>query len=317
MPLVASQAQASQPSTGDGDATADIPEPATPKPREKTEPKEASSASYARAAAAGAGVGASASSTSKEEEEEYAYADEDDRGGFRLWLPWIIGLIAIALILFWLLSMMDGCGGNRANMAGADDDDAQQQEQVITAGPEEALAEGPEETEGEDTDASSGSGSTGEPPAPLGPNAAALGFAGGSIEGQIANLLSDPSRSLPASFVLDMVNFPRHSAKLNKSAYDQVDNLIALMKAYPNLKITFEGHIDGTEDDNIARHFMNGENITLSAVRARCLFQKFSEAGISESQLGYEGLGASDQLVNNNTESNKQRNRRLEVVISE
>lgn len=321
-------------STGDGDATADIPEPSIPEEeeaelhdvaeaieaeQEETARDESESAAYSRAAAMGAGAGAAASAVADDDDEEegaYAYAD-DDRGGFRLWLPWIIGLIALALILFWLLSMLDGCGGT-SNMAGVDGNDTQQ-EQVITAGPDEALAE--TDAEGAEmeasNDASSGSGSTGEPPAPLGPNAAALGFGGGSLEGRIANLLSDPSRTLPTSFELDMVSFPRHSAKLNKSAYDQVDNLVALMKAYPNLKITFKGHIDGTEDDNVARHFMNGENITLSAVRARCLYQKFIEAGVPESQLGYEGVGASEQLVNNNTEANKQKNRRLEVIISE
>ncbi len=258
----------------------------------------------------------------EEEEEEYAYAGDDDRGGFRLWLPWIIGLLAAILILWWLLSMMDGCGGNRANMAGADGEGASQ-EQVITAGPDEAMAEADESSmEGSD-DAmpevsanADGAGSTGEPPAPLGPSAAALGFAPGSFSGKIADFLSSPERSLPASFVMDKVSFPRHSAKLNKSAYDQVDNLIALLKAYPDLKITFEGHIDATEDDGVARSFMNGENITLSAVRARCLYQKFIESGISESQLDFEGYGASKPLVDNNSAQNRQTNRRLEVSFS-
>ncbi len=61
---------------------------------------------------------------------------------------------------------------------------------------------------------------------------------------------------------------------------------------------------------------MNGENITLSAVRARCLYQKFIESGIGAAQLDFEGVGASSQLVNNNNETNKQKNRRLEVVFS-
>ncbi|MFK7847708.1 MAG: DUF1508 domain-containing protein [Rhodothermales bacterium] len=277
-------------SSGDGDKTADIPEPApaTPEPEVRRVAEKV-----------------------KEEEEAYAYAGDDDGGGLRLWIPWIIGLIAAALILFWLLSMLDGCGGNSNTIAGAEGD---AQQEIVDAGPAEAAAETPPPP-AETSAVTAGSGSTGEP-APFGPAAAALGFAANSLEGRMANLLSAPDRTLPATFVLDQVSFPRHSAKLNKSAYDQVDNLAKLLKAYPDLKINFIGHIDGTEDDNIARAFMKGENITLSAVRARCLYQKFIESGINESQLDFEGVGASSQLVNNNTEQNKQKNRRLEVVFS-
>ncbi|MEM8487088.1 MAG: DUF1508 domain-containing protein [Bacteroidota bacterium] len=271
---------------------------------------------YEEAAAVGAGTAAGGSggggyeaSGEEEEEEAYAYAGDDD-GGFRLWLPWIIGLLALALLLFWLLSQMNGCGTN-PNLAGADGEGTQQ-ETVVDAGPGDAAAEVPLE----ETDTSAGAGSTGEPPAPFGPSAVDLGFDPNSLIGRMATMLAAPDRSLPASFVLDAVSFPRHSAKLNKSAYDQVDNLAALLKAYPDLKIKFIGHIDGTEDDNVARSFMNGENITLSAVRARCLYQKFIESGIGAGQLDFEGVGASSQLVNNNTESNKQKNRRLEVIFS-
>lgn len=287
--LTAAAGLAAAASSGDGDNTANIPEPAPA----TTEPKTGSVTEEV------------------EEEEAYAYAGDDDRGGFRLWMPWIIGLIAAALILFWLLSMLDGCGGNSNTIAGADD----AQQEIVDAGPAEAAAETPPPSEPTTPAVTEGSGSTGEP-APFGPAAAALGFAANSLEGRIANLLSAPDRTLPASFVLDQVNFPRHSAKLNKSAYDQVDNLVKLLKAYPDLKVNFRGHIDGTEDDNIARAFMNGENITLSTVRARCLYQKFMESGVSASQLDFEGVGATSQLVNNNTEQNKQKNRRLEVIFS-
>ena len=280
--------------SGDGGATDDVPEP--PAPKRSTPPPVIEKA---------------------EKEEAYAYAGDhdDDGGGFRLWLPWIIGLLAVVLILFWLLSMLDGCGGAQTPLARAEDGDAQ--EEVVAAGPAEAAAEELEAESPPPAPTADSAGSTGEPPEPLGPAATALGFSDGSTEGQIANLLSKADRSLPASFILNEINFPRHSAKLNKSAYDQVDNLIRLMQAYPNIRVSFEGHIDPSEDENIARAFMAGENITLSAVRARCLYQKFVEAGISENRVDFTGRGAADPLVSNTTEQNKQRNRRLEVVISE
>ena len=282
----------------------------------------------------------------KEEEEELAYAD-DDRGGFRLRLPWIIPLI---LLLLLLLFLMRGCFGcidlPPQGLADSGDDD---QEQVVdpdntsasdagialqgsgSSGESEGEGEGVGEGVGEgDSNPATASAATGDVSGSsnntdndassvttLGPDARVLGFAPGTLEANIADFLSNPSRSLPETFVMDKVAFPVHSAKLNKSAYTQVDNLVKVLQAYPNIVFEFQGHIDGNEDENSAREFMNGENITLSAVRARCLVKKFEEQSIASSQLAYVGLGANQPVANNATEANRQKNRRLEILIRE
>ncbi len=283
-----------------------------------------------------------------EDEDRYAMAEED-RGGFRLWLPWIIPLVLLLLLLLFLLRGCftgadlppDGVAGDDTPssglVAGASEDDAEENNsgdensgdensgdensgsQLAGESPDEEAPGGQAESNASaQPGAASSDQGAGEAAAPpLGPDAAALGFSEGSLEARIADMLSRPDRSLPQQFVMDAVQFPVHSAKLNKGAYTQVDNLIQLLKAYPGVVFEFQGHIDRTEDEDVARQFMNGEDITLSAVRARCLFKKFTEQDVDEAQLDFTGFGATQPIVNSDTEANRQRNRRLELVVKE
>lgn len=248
----------------------------------------------------------------EEEEEEFATADE---GRGWLSIPWWVIPLLLALLLIFLLRGCIGCTElPQSGLAGGDDEPQEEVAEADNTLSEDAAGSVNMEGSGSSGEAD-GDDAAGSAQTTLGPNALALGFAPGSLEGQIADLLSTSDRSLPASFVMDKVAFPSHSAKLNKGAYGQVDNLIKLLKAYPNIVFEFVGHIDGTEDENSAREFMNGENITLSEVRARCLVKKFEEQSISSSQLAYSGLGATRPIADNNTNASKQENRRLELVI--
>ena len=207
---------------------------------------------------------------------------------------------------------------NEPPVGGADDamttDDAPEGQGLagVTA------ADGTSSTEGGDgatTGSAAGETDANAAATTLGPNALALGFAPGSLEARIADILSDPGRELPQTFVMDAVAFPVNSAKLNKSAYTQVDNLVKLLGSYPDIIFEFQGHIDQTEDENSARQFSGGEDITLSAIRARCLLKKFEERSIDSGQLGFVGFGATQPIANSSTESNRQQNRRLELRI--
>ena len=276
-----------------------------------------------------------------EEEEtveyEYAHAD-DDRGGNRLWLPWVIGLLLLLLLLF----LLRGCFG-RADLpprgvAGVDEPGQETVAQneagqpdgqdgsgsvgaigsAETDGPSlPADADSPTTTEDATAETATSEPSTGDGGAntPLGPTAQELGFAPGSLAATIADMLSRGDRSLPQTFLMDKVNFPVNSAKLNKDAYPQVDDLVKLLSAYPDVVFEFLGHIDRAENENSAKDFMNGEDITLSEVRARCLVKKLEERNIDSSQLDFTGLGATKPVSNGSTAEDRQKNRRLELLV--
>ena len=278
----------------------------------------------------------------EEDDKEGAYATTEDSGGGWLRLPWwIIPLLLLLLLLF----LLRGCFGftdlPQSGLADSGNESPQEVAEADNTLSEEAVGAINLEGSGSSGDSEDGSEDAGNASSEtlagaseesedstagtpdettttrtvLGPNAQALGFAPGTLAAQIADMLSNQDRSLPATFVMDKVAFPSNSAKLNKGAYDQVDNLIKLLKAYPNIVFEFVGHIDGTEKEDSAREFMNGENITLSEVRARCLVKKFEEESVSSSQVAYSGLGSTQPIANNNTAANRQQNRRLELKV--
>lgn len=230
---------------------------------------------------------------------------ETEKSG-RLWLPWIIGLIALLALLFFLMRYMPGCGADLPPQGMADVDDNQtDMEEPIT-----------------------GSGSTGSneitsetapppPPPPLGPTAAALGFAPGSTEAQIADLLSDPERSLPARFTMDKARFAPNSHALNEDALPQVDNLVELLANYPNIQIEFVGHIDGNESDDAVHLAGNGKRLALSTIRARCLYTRMLGKDVPATQVTFQGLGNTKPIASNATAQDRQKNRRLELIVRE
>ena len=284
---------------GDGRVEADDVEP---------EQREEDTILAAAGGAAGASVGAGRRRTSEPEPELEPAGVDEDSGGTRLWL-WIIPLILLLLLLPFLFRMCgsdlppEGIAGNNV-------------EEVEPAPP--ADEEAPVLADAEELE-TNGSGSTGieapPPPEPLGPNGTALGLASGSVEAQIADLLSDPNRELPATFVMDKVRFLAQSHAINEEANAQIDNLAKLLKAYPDALIEFHGHIDGMEDDSPVNLAGNGRRIPLSTIRARCLYVRMLGRDVPEDQLAFEGFGADNPVASNDSPQNRQRNRRLEFVV--
>lgn len=129
-----------------------------------------------------------------------------------------------------------------------------------------------------------------------------MSFAAGSMAARVDGFLSDPASGGSRTFTMDQVKFPFNSPKLNSAAYPQMDNLVKILQTYPDARVEFVGYIDGGESDVYTGPYGNGE-ITLSAIRARCLYRKLIEHGISASRLSFRGAGASTD-------------RRLEAVVS-
>ncbi len=239
-------------------------------------------------------------------------SDSDERSGCMRWLPWILALLFI-LLLLWLLTR--GCSDtDPANRTKSDTE-------MTTPGSGDLMS-GESETDEDMSDAAGGSQEKPaepepepEPPKPLGPDGAALGFAPGSMLAKMADWLSDPSASLPKTFVMDKVTFGRNSSRLKQPAFAEIDGLVRLMKAYPNLKLAFYGHRDALENPNYIDPDDQGR-ISLSDIRARCLYRKVAERGISTSRLSMKGFGADQPLVDNNSAGNRVKNRRIEIEVT-
>ena len=91
--------------------------------------------------------------------------------------------------------------------------------------------------------------------------------------------------------------------------------LIKILENNPNLKIEVQGHIccltsgsDGMD--------MDTRTMTLSVTRAQYVYNYLIDKGISPYRLSYKGFAASQPLVEEITDADKQLNRRVEIMIT-
>jgi len=103
------------------------------------------------------------------------------------------------------------------------------------------------------------------------------------------------------------VEFDFDKASIRKTSHQEIGNLAAVMKKYPDLKILIEGHTDNVGGVKY--------NEKLSQRRAaavkKYLVEKF---GIEASRLTTKGYGLTRPVASNATKDGRQKNRRVEAA---
>lgn len=118
------------------------------------------------------------------------------------------------------------------------------------------------------------------------------GFAGGMEEQLISFLKSDGYKNAADDSALkdkwysfDKVNFKiGKSDQLEEGSQQQLDNLVAILKAYPDAKIKIGGYTDKTGDET--------KNISLSKARAEYIKAALAKAGVGSQVIEAEGYGS-------------------------
>ena len=109
----------------------------------------------------------------------------------------------------------------------------------------------------------------------------------GGIEDKLVAFLND-ANSQPGKdvwFDFDNLNFKTNSAEITSESGVQVQNIVAILKAYPKLKIKIGGYTDKTGD--------SAANLALSQQRADALFAALTKMSANPAQLtGAEGYGS-------------------------
>ena len=118
-------------------------------------------------------------------------------------------------------------------------------------------------------------------------------------------------RGLVVSLVSDQVLFDIGSADLRRGAHGLLDTIAGIIRKIPNA-VVVEGHTCSLPI-RTARFPSNWE---LSAQRATAVVRYFmARHRIPASRLAAAGYADSKPLVRNNTEANRRRNRRVDIVI--
>ncbi len=110
-----------------------------------------------------------------------------------------------------------------------------------------------------------------------------------------------------ASVNIDNIYFETDKYELLSSSFAELDNLVTILTKNPTLKIEIQGH---TDDVGSADH-----NKELSFNRAKTVFEYINNAGIEKERLSYQGYGITKAIASNDSETGRQKNRRVDFVV--
>jgi outer membrane protein OmpA-like peptidoglycan-associated protein len=101
--------------------------------------------------------------------------------------------------------------------------------------------------------------------------------------------------------------FPTGRSDLNLNETASLDKLIAFLDEYPDPNVAVEGHTDDVGSVEM--------NQTLSQHRADSVRSYLIQQGVQSRRLTALGLGETQPIADNQTQSGRQQNRRVEIII--
>jgi outer membrane protein OmpA-like peptidoglycan-associated protein len=116
----------------------------------------------------------------------------------------------------------------------------------------------------------------------------------------------DSARGLIAN--MGDVLFETGKFELRPEARERLAKVSGILLAYPSLKVAIEGHTDAVGTDDY--------NQRLSEQRAEAVRDYFVGQGVAAGTVTARGLGKNQPIASNDTPDGRQRNRRVELVLS-
>ena len=131
------------------------------------------------------------------------------------------------------------------------------------------------------------------------------------IENKLISFLNDSSKPVDTTtwFNFDRLLFDTGQATLQPSSQEQLGNIAAILKAYPNVHVKIGGYTDNTGDA--------AANLALSEARAKNVMNALVAAGIDPSRLESKGYGDQYPVGDNNTEEGRAQNRRIALLVTQ
>lgn len=134
-----------------------------------------------------------------------------------------------------------------------------------------------------------------------------------ALKAQVADLKSELSnletRETERGVVVTVgdVLFEVNKADLKAGAIRNLGTLVEFLQGYPDRQIRVEGHTDSTGAADY--------NLGLSQRRAGSVRDLLVDRGIAAGRITTEGLGEEYPVASNNSESGRQQNRRVEIIL--
>lgn len=131
------------------------------------------------------------------------------------------------------------------------------------------------------------------------------------VEARLVNFLNDSAAPANDSswFDFDRLLFDTRKATLQTASLEQLTNIAAILKAYPQVRIRIGGYTDNTGD--------SAANLRLSEERANNVMDELVRLGIDPERMNARGYGAQNPVADNSTEDGRQRNRRISLRVTD
>jgi len=143
------------------------------------------------------------------------------------------------------------------------------------------------------------------------PDGTELNAPANGVESKLIAYLNDPNSTVSEDkwFDFDRLLFDTGKATLQPASQEQVNNIGAILKAYPKVKIRLGGYTDNTGDA--------AANVTLSDARANGVMVELAKLGIDADRMSAKGYGEEHPVADNATEEGRAKNRRMSLRVTE
>jgi len=219
---------------------------------------------------------------------------------------WLWPLLALAALLLTWFTTIRGRGAAGAGMV--DSAVATGSLALDTAAARAGAAVPADPTPGSDTASTLAAvGAFGKKPLPGGVE---LNVPERGIESNLIAFITDSSRPVNDTtwFNFDRLNFATGSATILPESEEQLNNIAAVLKAYPAVNVKVGGYTDNSGDP--------AANRKLSQQRADAVRRALVGKGIAANRMAAEGYGADHPVGDNATEEGRAQNRRIALRVT-
>jgi OOP family OmpA-OmpF porin len=235
---------------------------------------------------------------------KYGTVQEPKSGGGLL--KWLIPILIVLIAAWWLMSR-SGC--NETKMEGVTDTLSTPVDSIGSS--IEAIGSRIDSSLGKLNEAGDFVRDLGATFSKKLPDGAEISIAENSIENKLISFIEDKDKPVDKTtwFTFDRLYFETGKTTLKPESQEQLKNMAAILKAYPNVHLKMGGYTDNTGDASL--------NKTLSNDRANAAMQELVKLGIDANRLSAEGYGPEHPIASNDTPEGRAKNRRIDVRVSQ
>jgi outer membrane protein OmpA-like peptidoglycan-associated protein len=143
------------------------------------------------------------------------------------------------------------------------------------------------------------------------PDGSELNVPSRGVEARLVSYLNDSSAPVTENtwFDFDRLLFDTGQATLQPASQEQLTNIAAILRAYPQVKIRIGGYTDNTGDP--------AANVKLSEDRADNVMAELVKLGIDPTRMSAKGYGDENPIADNSSEEGRQKNRRISLRVTD